>query len=242
MSILSRSQFKGNSIALCFPGEVYRREWVHSAMLLFVDLFQHFEAVYPPVFHYESNVYATRAELADFVLKLNPRPYYTFWLDDDNLISTPQLFQLLADLDSELADVIAAWCWRKPSDPRMPFAPFVSCGYFDDDEMAYPWHYRELMNAPSDLVSVEWTGFPAVAMRTETLARIPRPFQPVLTQTGRGFLSEDISFCRHAADSDVRVAVDRRLKIPHLKLGAGDPPGFTDFTSAEQSAESETAA
>lgn len=234
-------QFKGRSIALCLPGEVYRREWVHSSLFLFANLLRHFESV-DPVFHYDSNVYATRTELAAHVLKLNPRPYYILWLDDDNLITWEQLCRLILGLDSGLADVIAGWCWRKSPDPRMPVAPYVSCGSLGGEGGATPWHFRELAAGSLDVKRVGWTGFPAVLMRSETLARIPVPFRPVLAEGPRGFLSEDISFCVTAGLKDVRIAVDRRVKVPHLKLSAGDPPGFQGFEFAEQSAESEDAA
>ena len=41
-----------------------------------------------------------------------------------------------------------------------------------------------------------------------------------------GFNSEDVSFSIYARAAGLKMAVDRRIKVPHFKIAAPDPGGF----------------
>ena len=218
------------TIAICLPGEHFSSVWVANLLCLFAEIFNRFHV--SPMFGYSSNVYATRNRMTEGVIEAdeNFRPVdYVLWIDDDNTLTWPQFEMLLADLeeDPEL-DAVAGWCWVQSDGYAMSAIP--SCGMFDGNR-TIPLDLARLVEVNGqpavgpDVQPIEYTGFPVVLMKFATLAKAgPLPFSPIIDFTLRsGFMGEDTSFWKRAQGAGVKLAVDRRVKVPHYKLRAAEP-------------------
>jgi hypothetical protein len=87
---------------------------------------------------------------------------------------------------------------------------------------------EELFRAP--LKPISHSGFPVVLMRTSALEKAggAAAFTPLIQKDFQwGFAGEDVSFFVAAHKAGLKFAVDRRVKVPHMKLRAADPPGFS---------------
>lgn len=216
---------KPRTIALCLPGETFSSAWVSYYAQLQAQL-QSAGWLVINLFSYSSNVYVTRSCLADAVLKCQPKPDYVLWLDDDNLLTYPQLLQMMNSLMSPQVDAVAAWAWIQPDVHTMP-RPMVSCGRLDDAGRCVPYTHEQLMSV-NGLIEVDYTGFPAILMTYDLLAEVgPRAFLPMLNPHHEyGISGEDTSFCVRAREAGFRIFADPRVHVPHLKLRAAAPPGF----------------
>lgn len=225
---VERSQRAGakvrKKIAVCLPGESYSSVWVVNWTQLMSQLLPLFDVV--PIFGYSSNVYVTRQCMAHAILETKPSVDFALWIDDDNILSWPHLVTLLDDMvHYPEADVVAGWCWIQPD--VIEAAEKVSAGRFSPDRgKCVALTHAEMQAHPSDLIEVEYTGFPAVLMRYEALAKagtaafapVPNPAHPY------GFSGEDTSFCINAREKGgSRIFIDRRVKVPHLKLRDAQP-------------------
>lgn len=212
------------TLAVGLPGSVFSGAWVAN----WTSLFSHLQALYTvvPIFGYSSNVYLTRACIADCLSRQARRPDRVLWMDDDNILAGEQFDRLDSVLsDHPDCDGLAGWSWCT-ADVYASKAK-VSAGSFDSDGVPVPLPYPDLVSGP-ELRPVEWTGFPAFLMPYETLVKAgPRPFAPVLVGAHPwGFLGEDTAFCATArARFGARFLVDRSVKVPHLKLRAAEPIG-----------------
>jgi len=205
-------------IAVCLPGERFCSTWVAYWTTLLGYLMRHFTV--SPNFTFSSNVYATRACLANQLLNSFPTPDYVLWLDDDNLLTAEQFNMLLEDLQrTPEADMVAAWAFVQPevysgADAR------TSVGMFDEHGNGLRMHVNDLMAGDYDVREVDYSGFPAVLMRGEMLEKAgPNAFRAVIDPKFEyGMAGEDLSFCIHAKEAGCRIFVDRRVRVPHLKL------------------------
>jgi hypothetical protein len=216
----------GKMIATCTPGEVFGQEWVCNWTSLLSTLTTRGYMV-ASVFSGCSNVYITRSFMREQVLEMNPRPQYVLWIDDDNILTPDNLVHLLADIQTPGVDMVAAWTWIGGPEPGRVK---VSGGKFDrekDECLNIP---KEAIVTQKGLFEVEWTGFPAVLMKTEMLDCATRPFAPLPAPKSRwGFTGEDISFCLNARDKGYRIFLDSRVYVPHLKT----QPLYSFTTPAE---------
>jgi hypothetical protein len=98
-------------------------------------------------------------------------------------------------------------------------------GAFLPDGRLHTFTAQELAEGDNDLKEIGWTGFPAFAMRGTALVKAGmNPFAPIISDKAAwGFFSEDTSFCINARTNGCKFYVDRRVKVPHLKLRAADP-------------------
>jgi hypothetical protein len=226
-----RTQYRGLSIkkkiAICAPGEHFSAAWMDAWTYLLAYIIGRYDlAVY---FGYSSNVYVTRMGLAESILTSYPAADYVLWIDDDNLLTVAQLEMLIADLEAhpEL-DIVAGWTWIEADVYNRPG--------LDGKASVGTWHpvhggclhlsAQQLQDSPTDLIEIDWTGFPVVLMRYSALVKAgKRPFLPILTDNhAYGMSGEDTAFCKNAKDrGGCRIAVDRRVKVPHLKLRAAEP-------------------
>lgn len=218
-------------IVVCLPGEKFSSSWVAHWSELYAFLLSRFVVL--PYFVYTSNCYATRAVLVSEIRKLDPAPDYVLWIDDDNTPTSAQILQLQNDLDSnsELAGV-CAWAFTAADSHEADMHPSV--GHFRQD-WSVEWMSVEHMNAQAgDLLQVDCSGFPTVLMRGETLTLMgDRPFMPYIDESyDIGFCGEDVSFFRRAKRLNLLFAVDRRIRVPHLKLRDARPSSpVNEFTS-----------
>jgi hypothetical protein len=188
-------------------------------------------------------------EFAKSVIESKHKPEWVLSIDDDNVLTPAQFDMLYEDLvdNPDLAGVVG-WCWCDSADPlgdkNKPY--MASCGRqtgwdwernetgaglgcrmftLDDFERsATSGKFRAPYLISSDDIYPDafWSGFPVVLMRRETLERLgPEAFCPIVRPDVKfGFTSEDTSFFYHAHKAGLKFAVDMRVKVPHLKLGA----------------------
>jgi hypothetical protein len=205
-------------IVVCLPGENFHSTWVAYWTNLYAALLKVFTV--SPNFTFSSNVYTTRACLANQILNSFPLPDYVLWIDDDNLLSVQQMQMLLNDLEATPeADMVAGWAYVQPevfsgSDAR------TSVGMFDKNGNGLRLTAAELMEGEFDMREVDYSGFPAVLMRGEMLEKAGvNAFAPIVdSKYEYGYAGEDLSFCIHAREKGCRIFVDRRVRVPHLKL------------------------
>jgi hypothetical protein len=224
------------TIALATPGEHFSSVWLAGYIGLFTGLISTGHSV-APFLGYSSNVYATRARVLESMIDTDERITqidYALWLDDDNTLTFPQLQLLMADLEANPSlDAVAAWCWVQPDGYACHAIP--SCGAIEGHR-ARPLDLRYLGsidgNPPEgpDLVPVDYTGFPVVLFRFEALRMLAplKPFSPYpAEELEMGFMGEDTGFWKRAGHAGIRLAVDRRVKVPHYKLRAAEPVAVT---------------
>lgn len=236
---IKRSQSRGYSvkkkIMVCLPGENYSAAWVGMWTQLFASMMPFFDVI--PLQCYSTNVYVTRAALANAIMESKPSPDYVLWIDDDNLLTFDQFMMLLKDLeDNPQADSVSAWTWIMGDVFAGPGK--VSVGMFDGKGncKALP---NETMTwkGGGDLLQIDWTGFPAVLMRYEAIMKTGghKAFQPYAIEGhAYGFYGEDASFCARARDLGLKLYVDRRVKVPHLKLQGVEPIMATTTSTQEE--------
>ena len=205
---------KRKRIIVCLPGEKFSMRWVSSTM----RTIQWMNTVYEinVVMGYTSNVYMARTALAEQCLE--PEADYVLWIDDDNPVEPADVATLIQDLESiKEIDVVAGWCVCTSDSYESPLSN-VSVGLFGEEFHQCAFHPQTMYEAKA-LMKVDWTGFPIVLMRQSVLKAIKQPFRPMPNErSAYGFDSEDLSFSRRLKEAGFNLAVDPRVKVPHLKL------------------------
>ena len=208
-------------IALCVAGGPFAVAWLKRWTEL-LELAQRYDLEI--VFNFAgTNVYHMRFVMAQNVLSLGQLDY-VLWLDDDQLVSTEQVEQLIADLDGN-PDVDMVAGWTVTGVDVYPTALQLSCGFEDAEILPAELmgsgipSRPALLNAP-ELRQVDYTGFPLVLMRGELLRAVgPEGFLPVEGHPTFVIYGEDVSFCLRARKLGKKICVDRRVgPLPHLKL------------------------
>lgn len=222
-------QPKRAKIALALPGSVFSARWMMNLFGLIGDLESSGYEVIPPFNCYSSDPGVTRETLLEALLACEPKPDYVLWMDDDNLLDSHNFAKLMLDLESfpELSAVFA-WCWIQADGYGADAPPRTSCGRVSAATgIGEPFSLHEMWDQAKagNLMSVGYSGFPAVLMRFVLLERLERfPFCPIPGPEHRhGRTGEDFAFCRRAIAQGFTLAVDPQVKIPHLKLGAHEP-------------------
>lgn len=228
---------KRKIMAVCLPGETFSMPWVDAWTGLLHNLFIRYD-VYP-VFCHSSNVHVTRGVALDNIRQLTVAkqdPDYVLWIDDDNPVSWAHVERLMADLEAlPDADAIAGWCWIEDKANKRFIGSF---GLLTDDGICHHFTDAAFKELNGDLIQVEFTGFPVVLMRRHTLelgqfpfSAIPKPSHPY------GAMSEDTSFWQRAKEQGIKLYVDRRVRVEHLKTGPTGPgdvmPNQTSLPAAE---------
>jgi hypothetical protein len=156
------------------------------------------------------------------------------WMDDDNILAPQQFEMLRQDLDDRPdLDAVVGWCYCQPDDFCVDTDAIISCGMVDQDNKSRYLFLDELINAPEDLVEIGYSGFPVVLMRYSLLAKAGKnPFTPILDDRySWGKSGEDFAFWIHARDrAGARLAVDRRVQVPHFKRRAIEPRAMSNMT------------
>jgi hypothetical protein len=161
-----------------------------------------------------------------------PRPDYVLWIDDDNVVTFTQFMQLLKDLERhpDIDGVAGYTCVSR--DVNADDEAFLSVGHFYgasglSTEAMTPQTLAAAVPFDGDgaLVPIGYSGFPCFLMRFSALLKAgPKAFVPIVDADSTfGFVGEDIAFCRRALDGGALLCVDRRVKVPHLKLRALEP-------------------
>lgn len=210
-------------LIVCLPGQAFSYVWVSNWTNLLANMMQRFELV--PIFGYSSNVYVTRATLAQNASLSKPKPEYLLWVDDDNILTAEQFNMLFDDLRSNPdIDCVSGWSWIQ--NDVFTIEPRVSVGHFNEKGTCVAMRHDALMSGTDDIKPIEWTGFPAVLMRYSCLEQAGgySAFFP-LAAPGHpyGYYGEDSSFSMNALRAGCHLYVDRRVRVPHLKLRDAEP-------------------
>lgn len=207
-------------IACMLPGESFHSMWVSHWSTLLAEMCKRYSVAM--AWGYTSNVYATRNMLGGCVFDADPKPDFVFWIDDDQLVSVEDFNLLMGALVNHPGvDVIAGATWIQ-ADAGGPTA--LSCGRLDESKSkVLPFSWREFRTAAQakELLECEYTGFPVVLMRAEAFERAGRKaFSPFMTGGHWGFSGEDVAWCIRAREAGVRIFVEPRVIVPHMKLRA----------------------
>lgn len=212
------------TIVCLFPGEVFSSVWVSHWTGLLCHLLSRFNV--EVLFGYCSSVHITRASLVDAFLKLEEkgkRIDFALWLDDDNVLTVEQFDLLYRDLKEwDYLDGIVGWTWCQPNE--MQVNPVVSCGLLKGTEAKAfgPFVMADLeTNVP--VWGIDYSGFPAALIKWKVHRRLGRnAFKPIESDNYWEIVGEDVSFFVRAKKAGFYFAVDRRVKVPHLKLRNAD--------------------
>jgi hypothetical protein len=203
------TQFNRPLVICCVPGSQFSACWTANWTALWSYLLAHYRAI--PLFGVSSNIYANRGQMATDVLNY-PSAEFVLWLDSDNILTPAQFERMVEDLAESTLHGVAGWCWSGPGT--------ISAGDFDSNHQAIPMQYEKLMDGDDPVKPVQWSGFPAFLMRPDALRNAGEfPFAAIIDPHYRyGMSGEDTAFCLKAGARGSRFAVDRRVKLPHLKL------------------------
>ena len=222
----SRSLGKKGVIACVLPGEVFSQAWVGAWTNILGYLFEQYHVC--TEFGSSSIVYFTRQTMFDALHTITPKPDLILWIDDDQVLTVDALKLLEKDLeDNPDLDMVFGWAWCEQN--SYGGAPMLSCGIFNREGKSERLRPAEMEAMAEDLIPISYSGFPAVLMRGSILDRIgSRAFMPIFDEEQYppyGMSGEDVAFTVHAREAGLKLAVDRRVKVPHLKLRCAEPVG-----------------
>jgi len=230
----TRSQGKKGLIACVLPGEVFSQAWVGAWTEILAYLFDHYHIC--PEFGHSSIVYFTRQAMFDALKHMSPAPDLILWIDDDQILTVDGLKILIQDLEENPSlDAVFGWAWCDQN--SFQGVPMLSCGIFNREGKSERLQQAEMQAMENDLIPVSYSGFPAVLMRGSVLPRIPkRAFLPVFDEEQfppYGMSGEDVAFSIRAREAGMNFAVDRRVKVPHLKLRCAEPVAVSSLEPIE---------
>lgn len=229
----ARSMGKKGVIAVVLPGEVFAQAWAAATINLVAGyLVDQYHVC--PCWGSSSIVYFTRQTMFDALNSISPKPDLILWIDDDQILTVDAFKLLEKDLeDNPNLDMAFGWAWCEQN--AYGGAPMLSCGIFNRGK-SERLQWAEMQAMGSDLIPISYSGFPAVLMRGSVLDRIsPRSFLPIHDEEQYppyGMSGEDVAFCVHAREAGLKLAVDRRVKVPHLKLRCAEPTAVTSLEGA----------
>ena len=215
-------------ISCLLPGEVFSQAWVGAWTEILPYLESRFQV--SVTFGHSSNVYLTRQAMWNSVRR---ETEYILWIDDDQILTLAGLKQLISDLEEHLElDGVVGWAWCT-GNIYGSAEPHLSCGTWDQEGAPARFDSDELFSGSDDLKPISYSGFPAVLLRGRVLQRIPdRAFLPIFDQKHFppwGMSGEDAAFFFKANEAGLKFAVDRRVKVPHLKLRCAEPVAVTSL-------------
>lgn len=134
---------------------------------------------------------------------------HVLWLDDDHVFNPDMLLWLARNQDK---DVVSALYFGR-AERNLPVV-------YVKDEGGDKYKHFALVEVPPDLCEVDAIGFGACLMRRDVLDRVPDPWF-MFNSCG-----EDIYFCVHAKEADVKIWCDGAYKLGHI----GEPAIVTEAT------------
>jgi hypothetical protein len=218
------------SLLMMLPGEMFNVAWVKALVELKDNLAPYFQVA--TQWGFVSNVYFMRKTMLDAAMTWEKRPDFILWIDDDQVLTVEGLKTLMLDLHKreDLAGV-CGWAWCETN--IYATAPMLSCGIFDRDGNVRRLEWDIMQNYDSDLIPISYSGFPAVLMRGSVLdAMTGDDFLPIIDAERFppfGMCGEDTAFFTRANEKGLKFAVDRRVKVPHLKLRCAEPAAATSL-------------
>lgn len=225
-------------IAFLTPGNVFSMAWVDAWSRLWGYVIPRYNVTH--VMAYTSNAGMVRQMMSKAVQSTDygVPVDYVCWIDDDNTITPEQFEMLLTDLKEHPEfDAVCGWTWCGGDDQAEIGTATVSCGALrglekTEDGKDVKFCYvkqltpKEIVQSPTDLIEIGYSGFPVVLMRFDLLRKAGHnPFTPYVDDRCEwGFSGEDSAFfARAAVRSGARFAMDRRVHVPHFKRRAIKP-------------------
>lgn len=215
---------KTGNLAIMVPGESFSQAWLGAYTTILTSAIEDWRVSVQ--FGFSSNVYMIRQAMFNAVKAYKRSPDLVLWMDDDQILPVDGFKQLLSDMEEhpELAGV-CGWSWCEDniygSEPRLSF------GAVNGNGKSERMTADKMRRFNSDLIPISYSGFPTVLMRGEVFDKLDgNCFAPVFDAElfpPWGYAGEDVSFFMHAAEAGLRFAVDRRVKVPHLKLRCAEP-------------------
>lgn len=216
------------AIAVSTPSVSLR--WLQAWTETILKLAEHFNLSIH--LNYSTIVCVARVSNAKEVL--NVACDYVVMLDGDNPPAPAQIVQLIADLQmNPEIDLAAGWYRLDLGDGNTS----LSCGRSlkvplntypgPRFQRRYPADEADFLSPEApDLQEIDWTGLGCVVMRKSLLetcgahAFLPEQEGPEEYWSGhsQGFIWDDMHFCKVARAAGKRLFVDRRVRVPHLKL------------------------
>lgn len=206
-------------IALCLPGFEFSSVWVQHIMQLQAHLLKE-EYEVGAAYSYTNNIYITRQVIGQ-ALEKAPNLDYILWIDDDNIITVPNVVRLIDQLECHPeADAVSAWYWLAG---EVIEGVRPSVGTFSESmEMQY-LSMEELQQ--KELIPVHWAGLGCCLMRPSAMQKAgDRPFRPIPGHWDLGFTGDDISFFHRFHQNGGVMYCDPQVHVPHLKLRCVAPP------------------
>ena len=221
------------SILLMLPGEMFNQAWAKALLEIVSNLQPYFEV--NTQWSYCSNVYFVRKGLFDAARSWPKKPDFILWIDDDQILTVAGLRMLMQDLeDNPNLAAVAGWAWCEQN--IYGAAPMLSFGIFDRDGKPKRMEYELMQTLDRDLIPISYSGFPAVLMRGSILDKMTgSDFLPIVDAElfpPFGMSGEDTAFFVRGNDRGLEFAVDRRVKVPHLKLRCAEPVAVSSLEGA----------
>jgi hypothetical protein len=224
-----------DNLIVCLPGERFSGAAAAYWTRLYSHLLRKFNV--GPMFKYSTNIFETRAAMAHDIVNtgMNSPADFVLMLDDDNLLSPSQFDTLFDDLaENPQLSGVAGWYWVTIDNYDLPDTK-TSVGSIEvstegmlEQARIERWEYDRLARGSNPLLSIEFSGLGCVLFRQKAFTKLDRPFRPYLSDAyPHGFAGDDGSFFIRAKYAGLKFAVDRRIKIPHLKMRSPEAPGFT---------------
>lgn len=227
-------------VAFCTPGNVFSAAWVDAWTRLWGHAVGSGKYNVTHLLQYTSNAGMVRQSMAHTVLTTDYGVPIDFvlWIDDDNALTVEQFEMLMQDLrDHPEYDAVAGWTWCGTDDQPEVGTATTSCGFVkmlertpDGKDLKFcrikQITVKEMVESPTDLIEIQYSGFPVVLMRAELLRKAGKqPFTPFVDERCEyGFSGEDLAFfVRANIRSGARYAMDRRVYVPHYKRRAIEP-------------------
>jgi hypothetical protein len=225
-------------IVIMTPGNNFGGVWLDAYTKLFGYMVPKYNI--STLRQYTSNAAMTRTVMARTIMGTDygVPVDYLLWIDDDNAVTPEQFERLLADLrEHSEYDAVVGWTWCGNDDSLDVGRATISCGWLKDLEATPDGQDvkftkikqispKEMYESPTDLIEIGYSGMPVVLMRYGLLEKAgPELFTPYVDpRCEYGVGGEDIAFfARATIRSGARYAVDRQVKVPHMKLRPIEP-------------------
>jgi len=130
---------------------------------------------------------------------------YMLWIDSDMVVPDTTAVRLMSHNEPVVA---ANYVKRQP--------PYKGVAY----EIIGDWQNPLAYEPQDSLVPVEGIGMGCMLMKTEILAKLPRPwFEFGWTKDSNDWLGEDMIFCQKMSDAGFVVKVDTQLSMETHHMG-----------------------
>jgi hypothetical protein len=211
-----------NRIIFCLTGTVFSGKFLDRFIDLIVYCTQ--TNINFLVTRQESAVvyYARNMCLGGDVLRgVNQKPFdgkieysHLMWIDND-IIFTPQQFQILLDYDRDIVSGVYSM-----SD-KIHFATVMN---WDEEKFKRQGFFDFLkineIQQQTGLIDVAYTGMGFMLVKKGVFETLQYPwFRPLFYEFGniKDFCSEDVSFCRLIREKGFEILIDPRLRVGHEK-------------------------